>query len=245
MSGCKNDEGTVLASPRAEMWPGTASQERRPPFVTRWLGRIGFEEALTLQEQLVAEKRHHADSMDALLLLEHNPVYTIGRTPDQTSLRGAIHLPHPLFQINRGGQATYHGPGQLIGYPVIDLRNCGQDLHKFLRWIEQLLIVSLTRFSIQGRRRDGLTGVWVEDRKIASIGVGVRHWITMHGFALNVCGDLSPFAHITPCGIANVTMTSIEKETGESVTVAAVGAMMAELAREAIGDLRVAATSTT
>jgi lipoyl(octanoyl) transferase len=205
---------------------------------TRWLGRISYAEALALQEKIVAEKRADADVPDSLLLLEHDPVYTIGRTPDQTSLRGASHLPHPLFQINRGGQATYHGPGQLVGYPIIDLRNCGQDLHKFLRWIEELLIEFLTGCNIDARRRKGLTGVWVENRKIASIGVGVRHWITMHGFALNVCGDLSPFAQITPCGIANVTMTSIEKETGESVTVADAALMMSDLAARAVRQLR-------
>lgn len=210
------------------------------PLAVRWLGKMTYADALALQEKLVAGKRHDPTLPDTFLLLEHDPVYTIGRTPDQTSLRGAAHLPHPLFQINRGGQATYHGPGQLIGYPIIDLRNREQDLHKFLRWIEQLLIEFLTRYNIEARRREGLTGVWVENRKIASIGVGVRHWITMHGFALNVGGDLSPFAHITPCGIANVTMTSIENESGESVTVVAAGAIMAELARRAIGNLQIA-----
>ena len=133
---------------------------------------------------------------------------------------GSAHLPHPLFSINRGGQATYHGPGQLMGYPIIDLRRCGQDLHKYLRWLEQLLIDLLARYDIAAQRRESLTGVWVENRKIASIGVGVRHWITMHGFALNVCGDLSPFDHIVPCGINNVAITSMEKETKKSFTVA-------------------------
>ena len=106
-----------------------------------------------------------------------------------------------------------------MGYPIIDLRRCGQDLHKYLRWIESLLIEFLGRFGIEAQRREGLTGVWVQQRKIASIGVGVRNWITMHGFALNVCGDLSPFDQITPCGISNVMMTSIEKETGKTVSV--------------------------
>jgi lipoyl(octanoyl) transferase len=128
-----------------------------------------------------------------LLLLEHEPVYTIGRTPDKSSLLGAAHLPHPFFSINRGGQATYHGPGQLMGYPIIDLRRCGQDLHRYLRWLEQLLIELLAEYGIAASRRESLTGVWIDDRKIASIGVGVRHWITMHGFALNVGGDLSLF----------------------------------------------------
>ena len=155
---------------------------------TRWLGRIGFAEALAVQEELVRTKRENSEAPDELLLLEHEPVYTIGRTPDQSSLRGATHLPHPLFPINRGGQATYHGPGQLIGYPIIDLRRYGQDLHRYLRWIESLLIELLAHYDIAATSRPGLTGVWVENRKIASIGVGVRHWITMHGFALNVSG---------------------------------------------------------
>ena len=176
-----------------------------------------FTGALALQEEIVAKKREDRSSADELLLLEHEPVYTIGRTPDRSSLLGAAHLPHPLFSINRGGQATYHGPGQLMGYPIIDLRRCGQDLHRYLRWIEQLLIELLAGYGIAASRRESLTGVWVENRKIASIGVGVRHWITMHGFALNVCGDLSPFNQIVPCGINKVAMTSIEKETGKQV----------------------------
>src|SRR5690242_12402758 len=178
-----------------------------------------FEPALALQEEIMAKKQRDDSTADELLLLEHEPVYTIGRTPDRSSLLGGAHLPHPLFSINRGGQATYHGPGQLMGYPIIDLRHCGQDLHKYLRWIESLLIEFLAEFGIEGHSREGLTGVWVQQRKIASIGVGVRHWITMHGFALNVCGDLSPFDQITPCGISNVMMTSIEKETGKTVSV--------------------------
>ncbi len=187
---------------------------------------------------------------DQLLLLEHEPVYTIGRTPDRSSLSatgrirsgesGAAHLPHPLYSINRGGQATYHGPGQLIGYPIIDLRRCGQDLHKYLRWLEQLLIDALAEYDIAANRRESLTGVWVENRKIASIGVGVRHWITMHGFALNVCGDLSPFDHIVPCGINNVAMTSMEKETGKAFTVAEVARAIEKLVFDRISSLRVA-----
>jgi lipoyl(octanoyl) transferase len=197
----------------------------------RWLGRMNFTDALALQEQIVAEKRADPKAADTILLLEHDPVYTIGRTPDQTSLRGGSHLAHPFFKINRGGQATYHGPGQLMGYPIIDLRRCGQDLHKYLRWIETLLIEFLNGFQIAAQRREGLTGVWVEQRKIASIGVGVRHWVTMHGFALNVCGDLSPFDHITPCGISNVTMTSIERETGRIISVEEAASAFATIAR--------------
>lgn len=204
----------------------------------RWLGRIRFADALALQEKLVAQRRADPSSGDELLLLEHDPVYTIGRTPDQSSLRDAAHLPHPLFPINRGGQATYHGPGQLIGYPIIDLRRCGQDLHRYLRWLEDLLVETLAEFQIAASTRPGLTGVWVENRKIASIGVGVRHWITMHGFALNVCGDLSPFNQIVPCGIANVTMTSIEKERGVGASVADTATRVEQIALRRIWALR-------
>ncbi len=206
----------------------------------RWLGRTEFAHALALQEELAAKKREDASLEDQLLLLEHEPVYTIGRTPDRSSLLGSTHLPHPVFSINRGGQATYHGPGQLMGYPIIDLRQCGQDLHKYLRWLEQLLIDLLARYDIAAQRRESLTGVWVENRKIASIGVGVRHWITMHGFALNVCGDLSPFDHIVPCGINNVAITSMEKETKKSFTVAEVARAVEKLALDSIVSLRVA-----
>ena len=206
----------------------------------RWFGRMEFTSALALQEEVVAKKRKDRSLSDELLLIEHEPVYTIGRTPDRSSLRGAAHLAYPLFSINRGGQATYHGPGQLIGYPIIDLRGCGQDLHRYLRWIEQLLIEFLADYCIAASRRESLTGVWVENRKIASIGVGVRHWITMHGFALNVCGDLSPFNHIVPCGINEVAMTSIEKETGNKFSVGEIGESLEKLALDRIIDLRVA-----
>jgi len=204
----------------------------------RWLGRMNFADALALQEDFVARKHAQPDAPDEILLLEHEPVYTIGRTPDKSSLLGAAHLPHPLFATNRGGQATYHGPGQLMCYPIVDLRRCGQDLHHYLRWLEQTVIDFLADYKISAAQREGLTGVWIESRKIASIGVGVRHWITMHGFALNVCGDFSPFAQIVPCGISNVTMTSIEKETGKPLTVVDVAREFENCVREKFHELR-------
>ena len=210
----------------------------REALIVRWLGRLDFADALQLQEELVAQKRADSALADELLLLEHEAVYTIGRTPDQSSLRGQAHLPHPLFPINRGGQATYHGPGQLIGYPIIDLRKYGQDLHRYLRWLEELLIETLAEVGIGATTRQGLTGVWIDDRKIASIGVGVRHWVTMHGFALNVCGDLTPFDHIVPCGIANVTMTSIERETGIDQSILELASRVEEIGMRRIGELR-------
>ena len=199
----------------------------------QWLGRVDYRQGLALQDRLVAERRAGAIP-DQFLLLEHDPVYTIGRTPDQSSLRDAARLPHPVVQINRGGQATYHGPGQLVGYPILDLRNRGQDLHRYLRSLEDLLIRVSAAFGVSARRREGLTGAWVADRKIASIGVGVRHWISMHGFALNVCGDLAPFQQITPCGIAGVAMTSLEKESRQRVSVEAVAIVASRLFQECL-----------
>jgi lipoyl(octanoyl) transferase len=139
----------------------------------RWLGRVQYLDALALQEEIVARKIAEATTPDELLLLEHEPVYTIGRTPDQSSLRAVASLPHPVVQVNRGGQATYHGPGQLVGYPLMDLRPRGQDLHRYLRALEEVLIIALAHWEVAAGRREGLSGVWVAQRKIASIGVGV------------------------------------------------------------------------
>lgn len=189
---------------------------------TRWLGRLAYQPALELQEKSVAA-RAAGEIPDELLLLEHDPVYTIGRRRDRSSL-GQGDLPHPVIEINRGGQATYHGPGQLVGYCIFDLQKLTPDLHFFLRWIEETLIVLLAGYNLTARRREGLTGVWIEDRKIASIGVGVRRWITMHGFGLNVGSDLTGYQSITPCGIAGVTMTSISRELGREITVEKVAA---------------------
>ena len=194
-----------------------------------WLGRINYADALAMQERMVAEKLAAPARDDELLLLEHEPVYTIGRTQNQSSLMGGKHLPHPIIETNRGGQATYHGPGQLIGYPIIALRESDRDLHKYLRSLEERVITLLAEFGVSACRREALTGVWVDRRKIASIGVGVRRWITMHGFALNVCGDLSPFRAITPCGISGVEMTSVAQETGNATKVADVADLAGRL----------------
>jgi lipoyl(octanoyl) transferase len=182
-----------------------------------WLGRLAYQPALDLQEKNVAA-RASGEIPDQLLLLEHDPVYTIGRQRDRSSL-GRAPLPHPVVEINRGGQATFHGPGQLVGYFIFDLQKLTPDLHLFLRWIEEGLIALLQDYGLAAQRREGLTGVWIEDRKIASIGVGVRRWITMHGFGLNVGSDLSGYEAITPCGIAGVTMTSLSRELGREISV--------------------------
>lgn len=185
----------------------------------QWLGRVSYEEGLTLQNDAVA-RRLAGQMPDTVFLLEHDPVYTIGRTNDHSSLQGKSGvLPYPVFETNRGGKGTYHGPGQLIGYPVIDLRSYGQDLHTYLRSLEKALVSSCHEFGVNSTTRKGLTGVWCEERKIASIGIGVRHWISMHGFAINVCGDLTPFEHITPCGIGGVKMTSVSREAGREINL--------------------------
>ena len=183
----------------------------------RWLGEnLDFQESLDIQQKSV-QALLDGEGQDQLLSLEHAPVYTIGRTRDQSSLGSHLNaLPHPVVEINRGGQATYHGPGQLIGYPILDLRPLGNDLHAYIRAIEEALIRSCAEYSVKASRRDGLTGVWVENRKLASIGVGVKKWISMHGFAINITKEsLAGFLSITPCGIDGVTITSLESESGQ------------------------------
>jgi len=190
------------------------------------LGRIEYGAALEIQNRLV-EDLLAGTGGEVLLLLEHEPVYTIGRTRDQSSLRER--LPHPAIETNRGGQATYHGPGQLVGYPILDLNKRGRDLHRYLRFLEEFLIRLCAGCRVEAARRNGLTGVWVGEKKIASLGVGVKRWVTMHGFALNVLDSSLPaFHHITPCGIAGVEMTCLEKEFGSPVSLASVTALTTE-----------------
>ncbi len=185
-----------------------------PEISFQWLDRIEYSNGLELQNQLV-NQRVSREIRDTVLFLEHEPVYTIGRTRDRSSLKLPDgQLPHPLVEINRGGQATYHGPGQLVGYLILDLHQFGQDLHTYLRAVEQMLITFLQSIGLSPGRKNGLTGVWIDDRKIASIGIGVKKWVSMHGFGLNVSSDLSGYDAIIPCGISNVEMTSIAKETG-------------------------------
>ncbi len=199
------------------------------PVEVRHLGQVAYDDALVIQEELTAAKAADSRLPDVLLLLEHPPVYTIGRTPDRSSLDvpGADKRV-PVRAINRGGQATYHGPGQLVGYPIVDLRRRKRDLHVYLRALEQALIETAAEYGVAAQRREGYTGVWVADRKLASIGVGVRRWIAMHGFALNVCNDLTPFDAIVPCGIAGVRMTSLQAETGARISAADAGKTAAQ-----------------
>ena len=187
-----------------------------------------------MQESLLAEISN-GEAPETLILLEHEPVYTIGRTRDQSSLGTPARLPHPVFETNRGGQATYHGPGQITGYPLLDLARRGKDLHEHLRRIEDALIASCAAFGVRAGRRDGLTGVWCENRKLASIGVGVRKWISMHGFAINITRQsLPPFLAITPCGLSEVSMTCLETEAGRAITVPEAMGIIAENMRRVL-----------
>ena len=206
---------------------------RKLPEIILFPTPVPYTEGLDIQEKTVADilegKAH-----DQILLLEHEPVYTIGRLRDQSSLRSADSLPYPIFETNRGGQATYHGPGQLVGYPLLDLNLRGRDLHLHLRLIEDALIAACADLGVAAGRREGLTGVWVENRKLASIGVGVRKWISMHGFAINITRDsLPPFLAITPCGLDGVSMTCLAAETAQEITmekaIAAISARLTEL----------------
>lgn len=203
----------------------------------RWLDNLEYAEGLALQNQLVEDCLEGRDG-EKLLLIEHQPVYTIGRTRDLSSLREPGALPHPLFETNRGGQATWHGPGQLVAYPILRLSERGKDLHQYMRFLEEVIILTCQRQGVVAGRSEGLTGVWVGDRKLASIGVGVRKWISMHGLALNVTNEsLAAFQHITPCGIANVQMTSLESEANAPQNVRVTGFALADVFMDRLADL--------
>jgi lipoyl(octanoyl) transferase len=177
-----------------------------------------YAEALELQRHIARDRISGAMPQDVLLLVEHPPVVTLGRASKEKHLiaspaflaeRGV-----EVFEVERGGDVTFHGPGQLVGYPIIDLKRHRLDLHWYLRKIEEALINALSDLGIPAERNPTYTGVWTRGKKIASIGVHARDWVTWHGFALNVTTDLSYFDLIVPCGIAGVTMTSIAKELG-------------------------------
>ena len=183
------------------------------------LGRRAYGEVLELQRALARARIDGDIDQDLLLLVEHPPVVTLGRSsreehllghPEQLRARGV-----EVFEVERGGDVTFHGPGQLVGYPIIDLKRHKQDLHWYLRQVEALLIGGLASFGIPAERVAKYTGVWTQGRKIASIGVHARDWVTWHGFALNVTTELSYFDLIVPCGIPDVRMTSVERELTE------------------------------
>ncbi|MGC9453197.1 MAG: lipoyl(octanoyl) transferase LipB [Oceanipulchritudo sp.] len=181
-------------------------------------GRTAYREAFARQLELVEQRRADA-CPDTLVLTEHNPVYTIGVRPgaEQHLVWQADMLEQQgigVVRTNRGGDITYHGPGQIVGYPILSLRE-NRDLHTYLRNLEEVLIRTVAHFGATAGRREGKTGIWVEDRKIAAIGVAVKSWITYHGFALNLDPDLAHFSGIVPCGITDGSVTSLAAECPE------------------------------
>jgi len=213
-----------------ETGAGDAARVARA-FDVRRLGRVGYGEALDLQTHLVEERRR-GEIGDTILLLEHPPVITLGvktrgkpaqiiASPEALAAEGVS-----VFETSRGGDITYHGPGQLVGYPIFDLRPDRCDVHRYVRDLEEVLILALREFGIEGGRVAGRTGVWVgpagREEKIAAIGVRISRWITSHGFALNVSTDLRHFRLIVPCGIADRGVTSIDRVLGTTTAMAEV-----------------------
>lgn len=210
----------------------------------RRLGTVDYAEALALQKQLVEERRRGAIP-DTLLLLEHPAVLTLGArnrhgaTNIVASEADLARAEVTVAETGRGGDVTYHGPGQLVGYPIVDLNPDRRDVHRYVRDLEEALIVALARFDIAGRRVAGLTGVWVgperREEKIAAIGVRISRWITSHGFALNVSTNLDHFKLIVPCGIADRGVTSIERVLGRPVPMRAVEDAVVDAMQQVFG----------
>ena len=189
------------------------------------LGRAAYEPTLALQKRLVEQAQKTAtEDLSHLLLVEHNPpVITLGRRGKDDDLlvsrRRLAEMGLEVHESSRGGEVTYHGAGQLVGYPIIQLRRRGRNIGGYIRDLEEMLIRLLSRYGIQGGRIKGFTGVWVGDEKVAAIGVAVRRWVTYHGFALNVCTDLTRFELIIPCGIRDKRVTSMSELLGRDITV--------------------------
>jgi len=204
------------------------------------LGRRHYLEVLELQRAVRLARIDGAIANDILLLVEHDPVYTLGRGTLSSSLpipadalrrRGA-----EVVEIERGGDVTWHGPGQLVGYPIFHLSQHREDLHWYLRAVEQALIDALTALGLPGDRTPGKTGVWTRGRKIASIGIHVKQWVTLHGFALNIEPDLSWFEAVVPCGIDGVVMTSVQRELGLTEPAGLLAARVRQAVVSSFGD---------
>ncbi|MDV3001167.1 MAG: Octanoyltransferase [Chroococcopsis gigantea SAG 12.99] len=181
---------------------------------------VPYEIAWQEQRSLQQERINNPDLEDILLLLEHPPVYTLGTGSDINFIKfNTSETNAEIHRIERGGEVTYHCPGQLVGYPILNLRYHRQDLHWYLRQLESVLILALKTYGLKGTRIEGLTGVWIEGYKVGAIGIKVSRWITLHGFSLNVCPDMSGFAGIVPCGIADKPVGSLQQFSGE-ITVA-------------------------
>ena len=191
-------------------------------FLVLDLGLRSYAEALAFQRALAAARIARRVTKDVLVLVEHPPVITLGRSTKAGNLLATAELLRArgveLFEVERGGDITFHGPGQLVGYPIVDLTEHKEDLHWYLRQVEEVMIRGVAPFGIVAERNPGKTGIWSRDRKLASIGVHARQWVTWHGFALNVTTDLTYFDLMVPCGIADVTMTSVERELLDDAT---------------------------
>lgn len=198
-----------VRTPR-DLPPGGFTHRRRCHL--SWCGLVPYRTAWDWQRSLVADRRTQPDLDDHLLLLEHPPVYTLGQGATPEFLKfDPDQSPWEVHRIERGGEVTYHCPGQLVGYPILNLTFYQKDLHWYLRQLEEVIIQVLRHYDLVGDRVAGLTGVWVEGCKVAAIGIKVSRWITMHGFALNVCPDLTGFTRIIPCGIADRPVGSLEQ----------------------------------
>jgi lipoate-protein ligase B len=204
------------------------------------VGRAAYGPTLRLQERLVAEVKASGPERAYLVLVEHSPpVITLGRGADAANVVAPPAVLEAegveIHKASRGGDVTYHGPGQLVGYPILRLDLHGRDVHRYLRDLEEVLIRLLARFGVEAGRSEGQTGVWVGRRKVAAIGVAIRRWVTYHGFALNVCPDLGHFGLIVPCGIRGKGVTSLEKLLGRPVSVAEVKVPLVECMVEVFG----------
>ncbi len=182
------------------------------------MGSRDYQEVWDIQKKLQL-KRINGEIEDALILVEHEPVYTLGKNADENHLLQNYPNDVKVFQIERGGDVTFHGPGQLVGYPIIDLHNHKLSISWYMRSLEETIMNTLDYFDIKSERKEGLTGVWVNDEKIAAFGVRVSRWVTMHGFALNVNPDLIYYDGIIPCGLFEFGVTSMEKILGHEVDI--------------------------
>ena len=182
------------------------------------LGRRKYDEVWEKQKELVDQRRFEAVP-DTLILVEHDPVYTLGKNSNEDHLLQSRDKNVPVYQIERGGDVTFHGPGQLVGYPILDLHHHRLSVSWYMRTLEEILIQTLGQFGIESQRREGLTGVWVREEKIAALGVRLSRWISMHGFALNVNTDLKFFDGIIPCGIFEYDVTSMSQILGKEVSL--------------------------
>jgi lipoyl(octanoyl) transferase len=197
------------------------------------LGTVEYQRAHALQQALVAA-RMREQIADILLVLEHPHVYTLGRGADEKFI--LVRRPKvPVVRVSRGGQVTYHGPGQLVAYPILKLEGPGRDVGRYLRQLEQVMIEALAQHGVCAERRDRLTGIWIGARKIASIGVGIRRWVTYHGLALNLSTDLSYFDSIVPCGIEGCQMTSLAQLGRKDIGMAEFTDSLCENFREVFG----------